>query len=224
MLREELAVRYLPLANKLASRYRDRGEQLDDLQQVAQLGLLKALDGFDATMGKAFEAYATPTILGELRRHFRDRHWSIRVPRDLKEAIPRIRSAIDDLAGEEGRMPATEEIAARVNMDASEVLDALAASDAARVRSLNAPAPGVEGEDGAVLGDQVGAIDEMIEQTEYSVMLEQRLDHLSEREREIVYQRFALDLTQSEIAKRIGVSQMQISRILRAALEKLGED
>lgn len=221
-LREELAVRYLPLAQKLAGRYRNRGEQLDDLQQVARLGLLKALDGFDSLKGAPFEAYASPTILGELRRHFRDKQWSLRIPRELKEAIPKIRIAIEDLAGEEGRMPDTEEIAERVDMDESEVLDAIAASEAARVRSLDAPAPGAEPGEGALeLGEKVGAVDEMLEQTEYGVMLEERLEALTDREREVVYQRFALDLTQTEIGESIGVSQMQVSRILADALGKL---
>ena len=222
--REELATRFLPLASGLAARYRDRGESMEDLEQVARLGLLKAIDGYDDKRANSFGAYATPTILGELRRHFRDRSWSMRVPRDLKEAMPRIRAAIAELATEKGRMPDVEEVAEATNMKTVEVDEALAASTAARPASLDAPASARVVEEGAVpLVEQVGLNDEHLEHVEYNVMLEQRLEALSERDREVLHLSFVEDLTQSEIGKRVGVSQMQVSRILRASLERLRE-
>jgi len=224
-IREELATRFLPLASGLAARYRDRGESMEDLEQVARLGLLKALDGYDASRTNGFAAYATPTILGELRRHFRDRSWSMRVPRDLKEAIPRIRSAIADLATEKGRMPDEEEVAEATNMEPGEVREAMAASTAARPASLDAPAARVVEEGAVPLVEQVGVADENLDQVEYNVILEERLEALSERDREVLHLSFVEDLTQSEIGKRVGVSQMQVSRIIRASLETLrGEE
>jgi RNA polymerase sigma-B factor len=223
--REELVTRFLPLASGLASRYRDRGERLEDLEQVARLGLLKAIDGFDDTRGTGFPAYATPTILGELRRHFRDRSWAVRVPRDLKEALPRIRTAVADLATEKGRMPEAEEVADATNMEESEVLEALEASRTARPASLDAPASARLAEEGAIpLVEQVGGQDEHLDQVEYNVMLEERLEQLSDRDREVLHLSFVEDLTQSEIGERIGVSQMQVSRIIRSSLERLRDD
>ncbi len=222
--REELATRFLPLASGLAARYRDRGESMEDLEQVARLGLLKAIDGYDDTRANGFAAYATPTILGELRRHFRDRSWAMRVPRDLKEAMPRIRAAIADLATEKGRMPDVQEVAEATNMKEVEVDEALAASTAARPASLDAPASARMVDEGAVpLVEQVGIDDEHLEHVEYNVMLEERLEALSERDREVLHLSFVEDLTQSEIGKRVGVSQMQVSRILRSSLERLRE-
>ena len=225
LAREQLVTRFLPLASGLASRYRDRGERLEDLEQVARLGLLKAIDGFDDTKGNGFAAYATPTILGELRRHFRDRSWAMRVPRDLKEAMPRIRAAIADLATEKGRMPDAADVAKATNLDEGEVREAMEASRAARPASLDAPASARMAEEGAIpLVEQVGGSDEQFDQVEYNVILEQRLEHLSERDREVLHLSFVEDLTQSEIGKRVGVSQMQVSRILRSALDRLRED
>ncbi len=225
LAREELATRFLPLAAGLANRYRDRGERMEDLEQVARLGLLKAIDGFDTDRPNGFAAYATPTILGELRRHFRDRSWAMRVPRDLKEAMPRIRSAIADLATEKGRMPDAEEVAEATNMEPVEVREALEASRAARPASLDAPASARMAEEGAVpLVEQVGVSDQNFDQVEYNVILEERLEGLSDRDREVLHLSFVEDLTQSEIGKRVGVSQMQVSRILRAALDQLRGD
>ena len=223
-IREELVNRFLPLASGLAARYRDRGERLEDLEQVARLGLLKAIDGYDDTRANGFPAYATPTILGELRRHFRDRSWAMRVPRDLKEALPRIRSAVADLATEKGRMPDDEEVADATNMEESEVREALEASRAARPASLDAPASTRLAEDGAIpLVEQVGLRDEHLDQVEYNVILAERLKELTVRDRLVLHLSFVEDLTQSEIGERIGVSQMQVSRIIRSALERLRE-
>jgi RNA polymerase sigma-B factor len=221
-LREELVVRFGPLAESLARRYSDRGERLEDLEQVAQLGLLKAIDGFDERRGTSFRAYAEPTILGEIRRHFRDKRWAMRVPRDLKEALPRIRSAIDQLSTELGREPVTEEVAEAANMDEQEVLEALEAAETSRPTSLDAPI--VAGEEGATpMGEQVGVVDENLEQAEWGVMLSDRLDQLDPRQREVLHLRFVEDLTQREIGERIGVSQMQVSRIIRDTLGRLRE-
>lgn len=221
-VREELATRFLPLAAGLAARYRDRGESMEDLEQVARLGLLKAIDGYDSGRANGFGAYATPTILGELRRYFRDRSWSMRVPRDLKEAMPRIRAAIAYLATEKGRMPDADEVAEATNLNRAQVDEALAASVAARPASLDAPSSVRTVEEGAVpLVEQVGILDEHLEQVEYNVMLERRLEALSERDREVLHLSFVEDLTQSEIGKRVGVSQMQVSRILRRSLDRL---
>ncbi len=223
--REELVKRFLPLASGLAARYRDRGERMEDLEQVARLGLLKAIDGFDDTRGTSFAAYATPTILGELRRHFRDRSWAMRVPRDLKEAMPKIRAAVAELASESGRMPDAEAVAEATNLREVEVLEAMDASRAARPASLDVPVSARLAEEGAMpLVEQVGVDDEHLEQVEYNVIIEQRLAQLSDRDREVLHLSFVEDLTQSEIGERVGVSQMQVSRILRAALERLHED
>jgi RNA polymerase sigma-B factor len=221
-LREELAMRYSDLAEGLARRYANRGERLEDLEQVARLGLLKALDGFDDIRGTSFRAYAEPTILGELRRHFRDKRWAMRVPRDLKEAMPRIRRAIDDLSTDLGREPQPAEVADKAGMEEEEVLEVLEAADTSRPASLDAPVASGEPE-AATVGELVGAEDEHFDQTEWGVMLEARLEALDDRDREVLYLRFVEDLTQNEIGERIGVSQMQVSRILRSALEGLRE-
>jgi RNA polymerase sigma-B factor len=223
-IREELATRFLPLAASLAARYRDRGERLEDLEQVARLGLLKAIDGFDDTRGNRFSTYATPTILGELRRHFRDRSWSMRVPRDLKEALPQIRAAVANLATEKGRMPDTEEVAVATNLETGEIRDAIEASRAASPASLDAPVAMRSAEGGEVpLVEQVGGSDKNLDQVEFNVMLDQRLEMLSEREREVLHLSFVEDLTQSDIGERMGLSQVQVSRILSGTLTKLRE-
>jgi RNA polymerase sigma-B factor len=223
-LREELVIRHTPLAERLARRYADRGERLEDLIQVAQLGLLKAIDGFDDKRGTSFRAYAEPTILGEIRRHFRDKRWAMRVPRDLKEALPRIRNAVDQLSTQLGREPDTGEVAERAAMEEEEVIEALEAASTSRPASLDAPVVATAEEGAAPMAEQVGVEDEHIDQVEWGVMLESRLDELSERDREVLHLRFVRDLTQREIGERIGVSQMQVSRILRSALERLREE
>jgi RNA polymerase sigma-B factor len=219
-LREELAVRFAPLAEQLARRYANRGERLEDLQQVAYLGLLKAIDGFDERRGTSFRAYADPTILGELRRHFRDKRWVMRVPRDLKEALPKIRNAVDELSKDLGREPDAAEVAEETGMEEEVVIDALEAAEVSRPASLDAPVTSTE-PDAATIADLVGEEDENLDHAEWNVLLEERLDELDDREREVLYLRFAEDLTQREIGEQVGVSQMQVSRILSAALERL---
>lgn len=222
-VKEELATRHLRFASDLAYRYRDRGERMDDLEQVARLGLLKAIDRYDPSRG-SFRGYATPTILGELRRHFRDKSWTVHVPRDLKDAMPRIRAAIADLAGEQGRMPDTEDVAEATDLKTGEVDAAMEASRLARPTSLDAPVKraGHAAQEGAApLVEQVGAKDDNFGQVEFNVILEERLNVLTDRDREVLHLSFVEDLTQAEIGERIGVSQMQVSRIRRAALERL---
>ena len=222
-VREELVRRFLPLARGLAGRYEGRGETRADLDQVASLGLVKALERFDPDRGSSFASYATPTILGEIRRHFRDRRWAVHVPRDVKEAVPRVRDALDGLYASLGRSPSVEEVAREARLSVEDVLDAMEAASRARPSSLDAPRGA--GEEGAIpLEAQVGEVDPAYETVEDAATIGPRLARLSERDREVLRLRLAEDMTQSQIAERIGVSQMQVSRILRAAIERLREE
>ena len=220
MARDALVDRYLPFARGLARRVEGRGENLADLIGVASIGLLKAIDGFEPGRGHRFEAYAAPTILGEIRRHFRDRCWAIHVPRGVRDLTPRISKATEQLFGQLGRAPTVQELAEALTVTVEDVLDAMEASDAARPTSLESPARG-DNPDGSMLSERVGGIDPSYERVDGRVVIDGRLGRLSEREREILRMRFEEDLTQSEIGRRIGVSQMQVSRILRHALEEL---
>ncbi len=217
-LKAELSERFLPLARSLALRYRGTSEQLDDLFQVASLGLVKALDGFDPGRGENFVAYAAPTILGELRRHFRDRVSDVRLPRGLQERAMAVSGAIRELAEEGGRTPTVSAIASRLELSEDEVSEALQADEARRTLSLDAPA-GRADADAAPLGASVGEGDSGYERVEAKLAAAEAL--LDERERTVLELRFEADLTQHEIGRRIGVSQMQVSRILRKALRKL---
>jgi RNA polymerase sigma-B factor len=214
--------RHLGLARHLALRYSDSGEPLDDLFQVASLGLVKAVDRFDPDRGVSFTTFAVPTITGELKRHFRDRSWAIHVPRDLKESAVRVRRAIADHTGSHAPTPA--ELARATGLSLESVLEALEAGGAQRALSLDAPsgAGADAGEDGAAtLIDLLGADDAEIDRARDRTLLEQLVRTLTPRERSVLRMRFAEDLTQSEIGAEIGVSQMQVSRIIRAALERL---
>jgi RNA polymerase sigma-B factor len=219
-VREELVQRFMPLARRLAARYRGDREPLDDLVQVASLGLVKALDRFDPRRGVAFSSYAVPTILGELKRHFRDRGWSVRVPRDLQERIARVDRAIAELPGKLGRAPSVNEIAARLEVDPEEVLEAMEAGQAHHAMSLDAQAQNEEGE-GIPLTERLGGSDPAFDTVEYGAAITDALESLSERDRTVLHLRFIEDMTQTEIADRVGVSQMHVSRILRAAVERL---
>jgi RNA polymerase sigma-B factor len=219
-VREELVQRFMPLARRLAARYRGDREPLDDLVQVASLGLVKALDRFDPDRGVAFSSYAVPTILGELKRHFRDRGWSVRVPRDLQERIARVDRAIAELPGKLGRAPSVNEIADRLEVDPEEVLEAMEAGQAHHAMSLDAQAQTEEGE-GIPLTERLGDSDPAFDTVEYGATITDALESLSERDRTVLRLRFVEDMTQTEIADRVGVSQMHVSRILRAAVERL---
>ena len=222
--REQLVERYLPLARRLARRYQRSEEPLEDLVQVASLGLLKAVDRFDTTRETAFSSFAVPTILGELRRHFRDRTWSVRVPRELQELALRVDRTVTALSSQAGRAPTVGEIAAAVDASEEQVLDALQAAGAYRAGSLDAPRPGVGGDSsGESVADAIGAEEGGFDRAEERATLGPMLAHIGERERLVLTLRFGQDLTQAEIGERIGVSQMQVSRLIRQALARLRE-
>jgi RNA polymerase sigma-B factor len=216
--RDAMVERHLGLARHLALRYSDSGEPLDDLFQVASVGLVNAVDRFDPTRGIAFTTFAVPTILGELKRHFRDRGWVIHVPRDLKEASLRVRRAIADHHGE--RPPTPAELAQTTGLSLEGVLEALDAAGAQRALSLDAPT-GSEEDSGATLGDLLGDDDDELARATDRTLLASLLRTVTPREREVLRLRFVEDLTQSEIGERIGVSQMQVSRILRGTLTRM---
>jgi RNA polymerase sigma-B factor len=221
--REQLAERYLPLARRLARRYQRADEPLEDLVQVASLGLLKAIDRFDASRDVAFSSFAVPTVLGELKRHFRDRTWSVRVPRDLQELALRVDRTATELSLPSGRAPTVSELAKAVGVSEEQVLDALQAAGAYRAGSLDAPRSGQAGEDlgEPLVGDALGVDESGFERAEQRAALAPLLALISPRERLVLALRFGEDLTQAEIGERIGVSQMQVSRLIRAALTRL---
>ena len=216
--RDAMVERHLGLARHLALRYSDSGEPLDDLFQVASLGLVNAVDRFDPSRGLAFTTFAVPTILGELKRHFRDRGWAIHVPRDLKEASLRVRRAIAEHDGD--RPPTPAELAQATGLSLEGVLEALDVAGVQRALSLDAPASSDEG-GGATLVDLLGGDDDDLARATDRTLLESLMRVVMPREREILRLRFAEDLTQSQIGERIGVSQMQVSRILRGALTRM---
>lgn len=219
--REQLVERYLPLARRLARRYQRTEEPLEDLVQVASLGLLKAVDRFDQEREVVFSSYAVPTILGELKRHFRDRTWSVRVPRDLQELALRVDRAVTQLSLGRGHSPSVGEIAQAVGSAPEEVLEALEAAGAYRAASLDAPRSAQGEEAGETIADSLGHEDRGFQQAERRATLEPLLDRISPRERAVLELRFGEDLTQAEIGQRIGVSQMQVSRLIRQALARL---
>jgi RNA polymerase sigma-B factor len=218
-LLDALVARWMPLARQLARRYGRSSEPFDDLLQVASLGLVKALQGYDPDRGKAFSSYAVPTIMGELKRYFRDRTWSVRMPRSLQELAMRVDAARERLAGEHGRSPSVGELAEATGASEEEVLEALQAGDAYHAASLEAQRS--DDEDTFSLGDLLGATDDGFRQAEHRALLMSVLDEISERDREILRLRFEEDMTQQQIAAIIGVSQMQVSRLLRRSLGTL---
>jgi RNA polymerase sigma-B factor len=221
-VREELVSRFLPFARGLALRYRGGSEPTDDLIQVASLGLVKAIDRFEPERGVPFTAFAAPTILGELRRHFRDRVWTVRVPRGLQERIAQIDEAISKLTGQLGRPPSIGEIGDKLGLEAAEVLEAFEASHNRRMLSLDQPIASGDADETA-MAERIGQPDSGFETIEYRAALQESLPQLDERERLVLKLRFEDDLTQSQIAERIGFSQMHVSRILRRTLERLRE-
>jgi RNA polymerase sigma-B factor len=218
--RDELVRRFLPLARRLARRYERASEPLDDLVQVASVGLVKAIDRFEAEQGSGFSSYAVPTILGELKRHFRDSGWALHVPRGLQERVLKVNEAVEHLSGELGRSPAPQQVAARLGLPVEDVLEAMEAGAAYDTVSLDAPLRSNEDER-ATFADSIGETDERFELVEHSVTLGRALRAMPERERTILFLRFAEGLTQVEIAERIGISQMHVSRLIRRALERL---
>jgi RNA polymerase sigma-B factor len=219
--REELALRFLPLARQLAARYRHAGESLDDLVQVASLGLLKAIDRYDPDRGEGFSRYAVPTMLGELKRHFRDRGWSVHVPRATQELALKVGEALGSLPARLGRAARPRDVAEEVGAPVEEVLEAMDAATVYETASLDAPRPGA-GEDGTwTYGDTLADEERGFELVEIGETLRGSLAALSARERLILRLRFERDMTQAEIAEHIGVSQMHVSRLLRRSLDRL---
>jgi RNA polymerase sigma-B factor len=217
--RDQLAEEMLPLARALAGRYTGRGEPLDDLVQVACVGIMKAIDGFDLAREVRFSSYATPTVLGEIKRYFRDKTWAMRVPRGMQELQIEVAKARDKLTTELGRSPTVQELAEAVGQPFEEVLQTIQSQDARRTRSLDEPT----GED-VTLADSIGSRDPDLARAEMRVLLDDAFDVLSTRDREVLRLRFTEDLTQTEISKCVGVSQMQVSRIIRQSLVRLRAD
>ncbi len=218
--RDARILELMPLVKALAARYARRGEPLDDLIQVGTIGLIKAVDRFDPQHGADLASFATPTILGEIRRHFRDRTWMVHVPRGLQEAHRKVQAAMVDLVSELARSPSIAEIGAYTGLATDEVLDAIAAGGAYQPMSLSRP-PG-EGDEGTEAID-VAADDLGFDQAEARAMLSDRVADLPPREQHILLLRFAKGLTQSEIAARMGLSQMHVSRLITRALQTLRE-
>jgi RNA polymerase sigma-B factor len=218
-LRDELVAAHLGLAEYLARRFANRGEPLDDLVQVASLGLLKAVGRFDPERGVEFSTYATHTIVGELKRHFRDRGWAIRAPRRMQELYLRLGKVVGSLGQELGRSPTIAELAAETQVSEEEVLEALEAGQAYRFASLDAPAGG-DGE-GETMGARFGADDPEMLGAEQRATLSPLLQQLAPREQLILHMRFFEGLTQSEIAGRLGISQMHVSRLLARSVAQL---
>ena len=218
-LRDELVGAHLGLAEYLARRFANRGEPLDDLVQVASLGLLKAVGRFDPERGVEFSTYATHTIVGELKRHFRDKGWAIRAPRRMQELYLRLGKVVATLGQELGRSPTIAELAAEVEVSEEEVLEALEAGQAYRFASLDAPVAG-DGET-ETLASRLGSDDSGMEDAERRATLSPLLHQLPERERLILHLRFFDGLTQSEIASRLGISQMHVSRLLARSVAQL---
>jgi RNA polymerase sigma-B factor len=219
--REELVERFLPLARQLARRYARPNEPIDDLFQVASMGLLKAIDRFDPELGNAFSTFAVPTIVGELKRYFRDTGWAVHVPRPIQERIGQVNRAVNDLSKELGRSPSPAELAEKIGASTEEVLEALEASKAFDAVSLDMPRGGAGGDEGSAYAETVGEHDERFELVEYNAVIGPTMAALPDRDRLILRLRFERDLTQSEIAERLGISQMHVSRIIRRSLDRL---
>jgi RNA polymerase sigma-B factor len=222
--RDALAERFLPLAKKLARRYARGMEPAEDLVQVASLGLVKAIDRFDPEFGNHFASFAVPTILGELRRHFRDASWAVHVSRATQERALEVQQTMEMLLSETGRSPSVGEIAEYLELDHAQVLDALQVSQAHSAVSLDAPAGSGESEsEGDSRMDTIGGEDQSYLLVDETSVVAQALAALEPRERQILGLRFFGEMTQSEIAARVGLSQMQVSRLLRRSLERMRE-
>jgi RNA polymerase sigma-B factor len=218
--RQQLIEQYMSLVRSLARRYSYRGEQLDDLVQIGAIGLIKAIDRFDIDRGVELTTYATPNIIGEIKRHFRDKGWSVRVPRGLQELNVQLSKLIEAKTVELGRSPTIPELAKAAGAEEEEVLEALEASGAYKATSLEAPR-GNEDDAGDTLGDTLGTEERGFSLAEDRATIEHLMRSITPREREVLRLRFEEDLTQAEIGELIGVSQMQVSRIIRQSVGRL---
>ena len=218
--RDLLVERYMPLARSLASRYLRRDEPFDDIFQVACLGLVKAIDGFDVSRGRAFSSYAVPTIVGEIKRHYRDRTWMVHVPRDLQELTLAVDRTLQQLERELLRKPTVTEIADKLDVTDEDVLEALQASRAHRVGSLDAPVRDEE-DSASTVGERIGTAEPGFRLAEHRAVLGRLMPVLSARDRLVLRLRYEQDLTQEQIGKHVGISQMQVSRVLRQCIVKL---
>ena len=218
-IRSELVELHLPLVEYLARRFRNRGEWLDDLTQVATIGLIKSIDRFDLERGVEFSTYATPTIVGEIKRHFRDKGWAVRVPRRLQELKLALAKAIGELAQNLGRAPTVAELAEHLQMSEEEVLEGLESANAYSTVSLDAPDSGDD--DAPAVAESLGMVDDALEGVEYRESLKPLLEQLPPREKRILLLRFFGNMTQSQIATELGISQMHVSRLLARTLAQL---
>lgn len=216
--RDELVRKYLPLIGSLARRYSYTTEPLDDLCQVGAIALCKAIERYRPGQGASFKAYAVPTIVGELRRHFRDTGWALHIPRSLQDRARRLGAGLNELSARLGRSPTIAEVADWAGLSREEVIEGLEVRMAYDTSPLEAPSQSGDYEGRSA---RLGAEDDALERVEYSAVLERTMRALPERERELLHMRFAEDLSQSEIARRVGVSQMHVSRMLRRAVERL---
>lgn len=221
--REELIRRYLPFARSLARRYRASSESREDLEQVASVGLVSAIDRYDPERGIPFRGFAAPTILGELRHHFRDKVWTVRVPRSLQERIAAVEKAGEELSSEFGRPPSVGELATHIDDSETAVLEALEAAHNRWHLSFERPVGSEEEDGGGTLGDQIGSDDDQYELVDDRLAVMGELPNLDDRQLEVLRLRFEEGQSQSVIAERIGCSQMQVSRILRGTLSELRE-
>ncbi|MDQ1695592.1 MAG: polymerase sigma-B factor [Frankiaceae bacterium] len=220
-VRDELVEMHLPLVEYLARRFRNRGEPLDDLVQVATIGLIKSVDRFDLGRGVEFSTYATPTIVGEIKRHFRDKGWAIRVPRRLQELKLALAKATSELSQKNGRAPTVAELALHLSLSEEDILEGLESSNAYSAVSLDAPDSGDD--DSPAVADSLGVTDESLEGVEYRESLKPLLEKLPPREKKILLLRFFGNMTQSQIAAELGISQMHVSRLLARTLAQLRE-
>jgi RNA polymerase sigma-B factor len=219
--RDQLIERFLPLARQLAARYKHAGEPYEDLVQVACVGLIKAVDRYEPERGHGFVKYAVPTMLGELKRHFRDKGWSVHVPRATQELVLKVSEALGTLPAKLGRAPRPRDVAKAVGAPVEDVLEAMEAATAYEATSLDAPRPGDDDDGAWTWGESVSVDEPGYELVEIGETLRGTLEALPERERMILRLRFGQDLTQAEIAERVGVSQMHVSRLLRRSLDRL---
>ena len=220
--RDSLVEQHLPLVEHLARRFRNRGEPYDDLVQVATIGLIKSVDRFDLERGVEFSTYATPTIVGEIKRHFRDKGWAVRVPRRLQELRLSLASATSELSQKQGRAPTVAELAAHMKISDEEVLEGLESANAYSTLSLDAGDSG-SGDEPMPVSETLGVEDEGLEGVEYRESLKPMLEQLPPREKKILMLRFFKNMTQSEIAAEVGISQMHVSRLLARTLAQLRE-